>query len=275
MAKVASKRFVEEGAPLNDTIRKLASSNDLGSHHIERVCEMANLQTHAALIPSEPEKRASFSFPLADAKEVVASLHPAMQPQRKILSDYTCPPCGLAGGGPTMSEMFGASGDGHRGFESTPRQQIVVVLQKKAALRQRGHDLLLKTAMEAETAELEVHKHVKQAVMHGMTLDQVHEAASAAGLGDVTAEVLQKTAQLLKMQFLVSDEEVEKTASYEAPEELIDRSLPVTVINGRNAMIASLDTLRKYNSKAYHVRNGLVQIDDEVRVLRQKLKDLE
>ena len=90
-AKTASKRFIDEGTPLNKTITKLAQENDLNPHFVERVCEMSNLYTHNALIPSEPEKRASFNFPLANAKEVTAALAgPARGPS--MSSDYASPP---------------------------------------------------------------------------------------------------------------------------------------------------------------------------------------
>lgn len=274
-AKIASKRFVDESVPLSDTIAKIAQDNDLNSHAVERVCEMANLQTHAALLPSEPEKRASFSFPLADAKKVAVCLRPAAGPRPTILSDYAHPPCGPAAkAGPSMADLFGAAGKAHDGFQVPEKKRIVIMIQKKAAERQRLHDQMLKEAMFCETAELEVHKTVKQAVMQGATLEDVHNAACGAGLGGVSGEVLQKTASLLNKQFLISDEDLEKVA-FEAPEELIDRNVPVRVINGRNPIIASLDVLKQYRDNTYSIRDGLMGLEQELEVLRQRLKELE
>jgi hypothetical protein len=273
-AKIASSRFINEGTPLNETIQKIAQDNDLNPNFISRVCEMANLQTHTALLPGEPEKRAAFAFPLANAKEVIAALRPGPGPKKKILSDYTCPPSGLPGGGPTMSELFGVEGGGHNGFEVPEKKKLIIMIQKRASDRKRVYDALLKSAMEVETAELAVHRHTKQAVMQGASLEKIHELACHAGNGDVTAELFPKTAQLLNKQFLVSDSALEKLA-FEAPESLIDRNVPVTIVNGRNPLLSSIDALKRYRDKTYSLRSGLMQIDDELKILGQRLKELE
>lgn len=270
LAKIASKRFVENSIPLNDSITKIAQENDLTPHHIERICEMANLQTHSTLLPSEPEKRASFAFPLADSKEVCASLGPKST-GATMLSDFAGPPSGTPAGGPSVADLFGVSGGGHDGFQVPEKKRIIIMIQKKAAERQRANDSMLKTAMLYETAERDFHKLAKQAVMQGVKLEEIHTAACHAGLGDISQEVLQKTAKLLQKQFLI---EMEKVA-FEAPEELIDRDVPVRVINGRNPIIASLKTLKQYHDNTYTIRDGLMGIDQELEVLKTKLKELE
>lgn len=272
-SKTASNRFVGEGIPLNDSIKKIAQSNDLNPHFIERVCEMSNLYTHNALLPSEPEKRAGFAFPLADAKTVIASLRMVPKSGPAMKSDYACPPSGPKTG-PTMAEMFGSGKPGHDGFQVPEKKRIIIMIQKKAAVKRRVRDALLKTAMEVETAELHMHKQVKQAVMQGMGLEEIHQAACSAGLGEITQDVLPKTAKLLNKQFLVKDAELQKLA-FEAPEELIDRDVPVTVINGRNSLMASIDVLKQYRSNASCIQKGLMGLEQEVEYLKQRLKELE
>jgi hypothetical protein len=272
-AKTASKRFVDEGTPLNQTITKIAQENDLNPHFVERVCEMSNLYTHNSLLPSEPEKRASFSFPLANAKEVTAALGvPCQGPTMN--SDYAGPPQGLPEDGPSMAEMFGVSDECHSGFDVPERQKIVIMIQKKASERERKYNELLKCGMEVETAELGVHMAVKQAVLQGASMNDIYSAACRAGYADVSRETLMKSAKLLKEQFVISDGEFSKFAE-KAPEELIDRNVPVTIVNGRNPIIASIDVLKKYLDNTYTVRDGLMGLDEEVEVLGQKLKALE
>lgn len=174
-----------------------------------------------------------------------------------------------------MADLFGvSSGDGHTAYDVPERQKIIIMIQKKASERDRKYNELLKCAMEIETAELGVHSAVKQAVMQGASLDSIYKAACDAGYGDVSRETLIKSAELLKKQFVISDKAFTKFAE-KAPEELIDRSLPITVINGRNPIIASIDALKKYKDNTYQVRDGLMGIDQEVEILRQKLKELE
>jgi hypothetical protein len=274
-AKIASKRFIEENVPLNDSVAKIAQENDLNSHSVERVCEMANLQTHAALLPTEPEKRASFAFPLADAKKVASCLAPCPSHGSKMVSDFARPPRGpAAGGGRSMADLFGVSGQAHDGFQIPEKKKIIVMIQKKASQRSRMRDQMLKEAMLCETAELGVHKAVKQSVMQGDTLEDIHDYACHAGLGDLSAETLSKTASLLNQQFLISDEALEKIA-FEAREELIDRNVPVRVINGRNPIIASLDALKKYRDNCYTIRDGLMGLEQDIEILKQRLKELE
>lgn len=274
-AKVASQRFINDGVPLNDSIQKIAQENDLNKNFVERLCEMSNMETHIATIPSEPEKRASFAFPLADSKAVCSSLSGASHPKTKIISDYAGPPKGLPGGGPSIAEMFGVKDVcPHNGGDIPERKRIIIMIQKKASERGRMHGDLLQSAMQCETAEKQFHKEAKQAVMHGMALEEMHKVACDAGFGSLTSELLPKTAQLLDRQFLITEEDMEKMA-FEAPEELIDYSVPVRVINGRNPLLASLDTLKKYRDNTYQIRDGLMGLDEEVKVLRQRLKELE
>lgn len=275
-AKIASSRFIKEAAPLNDTIRKIAQDNDLNPNFIERICESANLQTHTALLPREPEKRASFAFPLADAKVVTASLRPSGGPPKKIISDYTRPPSAMPGGGPSLEEMFGVNGSngcGHQGGDVPEKQRLVILIQKTAAQRQRVYDALVNKTMEIEHAEKQANHQIKQAMLQGASLEEIHAAACSAGLGDESAELLPKTAQLMKRHFLVSEKELEKVA-FKAPESLIDRDVPVTIVNGRNPILASIDALREYKSSAHTYRLGLMGIDDELKVLKQRLKEL-
>lgn len=267
-AKIASNRFIGESIPMNDTIAKIAKDEDLSSHAVERVCEMANLQTHAALIPTEPEKRASFAFPLADSKKIASmicikpSSGPTMSPE------FAGPPVGpAASSGPSMAELFGTSGCAHDGFQIPEKKRIIVMIQKKAAEKNRMHDRMIKEAMLAETAETWVHNKVKQAVMQGESLNDIHENACQAGLGGISGEMLEKSASILQGEFV--------KCAFEAPEELIDRSVSVRVINGRNPIIASLDLLKQYRDNVYTIRDGLMGLEQDISVLKQRLKELE
>ncbi len=270
-AHLVSKRFIENGVPLNDSIVSIARENNLNKNFIERLCEAANLASHASLIPKTPEDRAAFSFPLADASEIVSSLK--VKPEtNKILSDYTCPPQDLPGGGPTMAEMFGV-----QDVEPPPcddeKHRIRVIIEKKAALRDRIKTAMIVEAMKSETVERKVHHLAKQAVLGGTSLLDVYVAAQKMGNGDVAKRVLMKTSELLKRQG-ASDMDLMKKASFEVDEELIDRSLPVTVINGRSTLLSSIDTLKKHTENLRKLNNKLVGIEDEVGFLSQKIKEL-
>ena len=274
-SKLASKRFIQDGIDLNTSIKKLAEQNDLNPHFIERLCEMSNLATHNALIPKDPEKRASFAFPLANSKEVIASIEHRAAPVA-ILSDYASPPEGLGDDGPSMNELFGVSEPCHNGFDLPERTQTVIMIQKKAALRQQRHDQLIKAAMMIEDAEKKAYSAIKQAMCSGQSLPDIHKAACLSGLGHVTQKLLPKTAALLGKEISAPpaiQQRLEKLA-FKAPEELIDRSVPMKVVNGRNTVIASLDTLNRCYHDADRLKGSVLDIDDEIKGLRKRLKEI-
>ena len=160
-AKTAAKRYVEEKAPLNDTISKLAEENDLNKAQIERVCELANIATHQALWPKTAEK-VKVAFPLADSKAITkhhkdkpASSEKSPCACGSSTSDYAGPPSGLPVSGPSLSSLMGADpANVHNGLTSAPeRKQIIVVIEKKAAERGRLRGEAAIKAMEAESAE--------------------------------------------------------------------------------------------------------------------------
>src|SRR5579859_7632482 len=189
MAKIAAKRYLEEHAALNETIRKFASERDLNAHQIERVCEMANLATHRALWPSAREKE-KIAFELADAKRVKAQREPA--PARAKADDYAAPPSQIPASGPSLARLLGVSGErGHEGLAgSSKKQALQRTLEKKAAERQRMQDQLLCAGMEAETAEKQAFEAIKQERMGGMSLHRIFRAAAAVGLAKVARDLL-------------------------------------------------------------------------------------
>ena len=139
MAQTAAKRYVEEGAPLTDTIRKIAMENDLNSHQIHRVCEMANIATHRSLWPKTAQKEA-LAFPLADAQQVVEVMTKkpmdSSNPGGHMVSpcsaheDYSAPPTGIPAPGPSIAEMMGADPSKvHNGLHGDPEtKQINIIL---------------------------------------------------------------------------------------------------------------------------------------------------
>jgi len=270
-ASLVSRRFIENGVPLNDSIRGIARENNLTHSFIERLCEAANMASHASLIPSTPEERAAFSFPLADAREIVGSLK--VKPvTEKILSDYTCPPQGLDGEGPTLAEMFGVANIDNSPCDNESHR-IRVIIEKKAALKDRVKTAMIVEAMKSETVEREIHHLAKQAVLEGTSLLDVYVAAQEMGNGDVARSVLMKTSELLKRQ-AVSDVDLMKKASFEVDEDLIDRSLPITVVNGSNTLLSSINTLKKHTDNLHLLNDRLIGIEDEVGFLSQKIKEL-
>lgn len=285
LSKIAAKRYLEENAPLNATIEKMASENDLNPNQIERVCEMANIATHRGLWTKTAQKE-KVAFPLADARAVIAKLQPGStktaceDPCMPPSADYAGPPPNALSmtGMPSISAAMGVDpGGGHNGLTEEPeRKQIVIVLQKKAAERQRIADRVLNAGAELETLEKKAFHDVKQAILGGATFRQVFIAADGAGMGKVAREYLPQFEERLISETHGSVRtRLEKHAISKAPEDLISSDLGnITIINGAHPVLVSLDTVAR---KTGEIRNGLqalLRIDDEVKVYHQKIRDL-
>lgn len=275
-AKVATKRFVEEKIPLNATIQKLADERDLNRHQIERVCELANVATHQALWPGTAEKH-KLAFELADAKKL-REKKPAVKGQSTVDRDYAGPPTGVGASGPPLATLLGVDcSDGHAGLAGpSEKQRLLIILSKKAAERRRVKDQALVAAMEAESSEKRAYAVVKQEVLGGTPMRQVLRAAAAAGLGKVAGELLPRfEEQLLDETTGATRADLQKTAISRAPEDLISGDLgATTVVNGAHPVLVSLDTVAKKNGIVQTLLYNLVRIDDELHVVRQRLREL-
>jgi len=287
MAKTASGRYLSEGTPMNETITKIAGESDLNSHQIERVCEMANIQTHQALWPQAAEKE-KIAFPIASPKMVVIRLgggRPAPSddgggcggPSGSTSSDYMAPPS-LPSNGPSMSSLFGADpGGSHNGMhEDTPRQKIVVLIQKKAAERDRIKDQLIVDTMRWESEKRAAYNAIKQEVLGGTSLSDVQAAAYAAGLGKVASELLPEFRdQLIAETHGRERIQLEKVAIAPAPDEYISDNLGnMTVVNGAHPVLITLDLLHKRDCKIKQLFTGLTRVNDELTVYGQKIREL-
>jgi len=278
-AKIAAKRYLEEGTPLNDTITKIAKENELNAHQIERVCEMANITTHKGLWAKTAAKE-KIAFPLANSKVVLASCGcgEAAAPTAPMDADYAGPPSAIPRPGPSLATMMGVDPSAvHNGLEGpNERQRIIVVLQKKAAAHQNLKDKLSITAMELETLEKRAFELVKQTVLGGATMRDVVVAATIAGHAKLAAELLPKFEERL-----IADTHGDvrtrlvKHAIAKVTDDLISENLgSTTVINGAHPVLVSLDTIQR---KTDEVKNGLrdlLRIQDEIKLNNQRLREI-
>ena len=283
LAKTAAKRYIEERTPLTDSIRKIATENDLNSEQIRRVCEMANIDTHRALWPKTAAKE-SIAFPLANARDVVDSVEsPSLD--RSVVkspcsmdSDYAGPPKGISAPGPSMMSMFGGKADEvHNGLSEEPeKQQIVIILQKKAAEREDIKSKVLYQGMQLESLEKQAFNAVKQAVLGGASFYQVYEASVGVGLGKVAEEYLPKWQDRIVAEAHGSQRlRLEKLAISKAPADLISENLGnATVINGAHPVLISLDTVQRKTDEVKQGLHNILRIDDEVKVYNQRLREL-
>jgi hypothetical protein len=302
LAKIAAKRYLEEGAPLNSSIKKIAEENDLNPNQIERVCEMANINTHKGLWSKTAQKE-SIAFDLADSRNIVSGVRrdpeaintgsgcgcgsepcqcsapaPAVNSPCSSDSDYMGPPRGVPRPGPSLISMMGADpAQVHHGLGPLPeKKKIIIVIEKKAAQYKKLKSEVIYKGMELETLEKQAFGKVKQSVLGGETFARVFEAACGAGLAKVANEYLPKfQEQLIQDTHGSVRTRLEKCAIHKAPAELISDNLGGTVVvNGAHPVIVSLDTIQRKTGEIKNLLNNLLRIDDEVKIYRQRIKEL-
>lgn len=288
LAKVAAKRYLEERAPLNDTIRKIAVENDLNSNQIERVCEMANIATHRVLWDKTAQKE-SVAFPLADAKTIVKVIGkepqdhddpegPKVTCPKMLDSDYAGPPKGIPPSGPSTQSLFGADPHAvHNGLHEEPEnKRIIIILQKKAGERKTLASEIIYKGMQLESLEKCAYQAVKQAVLGGATFRQLYVAAAGVELDKLAEEYFPGWEQRLIAEAHGSMRlRLEKMAISKAPEDLISEHMGnVSVINGAHPVLISLDTVQRKTGEIKNGLHNLLRIDDEVKVFTQRLREL-
>jgi len=88
-ATEASKKYIEDGISMNDTILKQASDNNFNKHQIERVVEQANQITYLSLFDKGSDKYASVQFEVADPDYIKSKLFkPVEKTARLYMDDY-------------------------------------------------------------------------------------------------------------------------------------------------------------------------------------------
>jgi len=270
LATIASNRYLKDGAPLNDTIQKLASREGLNVHQVARVAEMANVETHKAIWGTESDKT-KVAFELADPSKIAAAA--GGQPA-SVSSDLMGPPEMASSRGPSMAELFGANDAGHQGlYGPTEKQHTVIVIEKNAAARGDVSNEMILATMRHESEEKRLAHLVKQAYLgEGIKLEDIYAVAVQSDLGEIALEQLPKIAEeLFKGTARMSLTKI----AWAAPEELIDRELPLTIVNGAHPIMVSLDALKQYRNQLQQYNWHLSRIDDENTIASQRLRNLQ
>lgn len=274
LAKIASNKFLSTKAPLTETIQKMADENGLNVHHVARVAEMANHETHSALWGSEADKT-KVAFEVADPSKIVSKEKKVTGGPARKASGRSLDSVKKVDRGPSTAEMFGAKpGDVHHGLGDLPdKKKVVIIIEKTAGVKTAAKDDLIKLAMMNEHEEKNLLRLVKQAYLgHGIKMPEIYAYACSEGYGEIAQEYLPKIAEQLQRE--TARAELTKIA-WKAPEELIDYDVPMTVVNGAHPILISLDTLLKYRNDIQQFTGRMARINDDVTILGERLRELE
>jgi len=104
-AKEASIEYLQNSVPLNDGIEKIARTNNLNPHQVDRLVERANGMTYVALANSSKNNDRYVEFPVADTRKISSNLD-FHETGTDELSDYREPPEKTAAKEIDLSEIF-------------------------------------------------------------------------------------------------------------------------------------------------------------------------
>lgn len=92
MGQKASFLYFTDDVPLEESISKIASNNNLNPEQVKRVCESANKSTMIQIFKSDSDNCCTFK--VASAKSIISKLSKYDDPVGKISDDYcSAPPC--------------------------------------------------------------------------------------------------------------------------------------------------------------------------------------
>lgn len=274
----AASEYLEKDAQLNETIKKLATDNSLSTEEINRVCEESNQKVYASLFSKLADK--NFSFPLADSKEVIfvlnkeASTKPTPSVSYKVVDvAYNDPAEKVASVADSIIE------EGVEIPEATTKEQMSVYLEKLGSIERKLKDNLGEASIKKESAVSEFLHDTKQIILRDEA--SLHELYH--NLVDTRPEHSHKIAMLLKTAALQMGKKFElaefaKESAVGVDPKMLKDGLsfsgrPLKIVNGRQALVMSLDALIEQSDAEDKLQEGLSLTGDRVKYLRKKLNN--
>lgn len=300
----AATEYLHNQTPLNHTVEKIASENNLNADQVKRVCEFANITTNLSLFEKMADKR--FKFDQADASQVM---------RKMAAGDATEKVAGMARQAYSMSvpdelkrrnttayqdiREIGSEKIAHIASASRdaedPDQLLKLLEAKTAALEELKMDKFAADALVAN-AEDQIYEEMKSRVLGGdNTFGEFCAAAlshgkTASDKGTIKEALLKAAYRLVENtgadQYLTDtmaethNGGVSKTAAVKlagaVPDEYIadefdSPGVPFVVRNGNMNLYFTLDTLVKQKDKSCGMNRPLLLLDDDVRYIKRKL----
>ena len=277
-AKLAADEYLGTNAtPLNQTLTKIATQEHLTPHQVEFVAAEANKAVWAKLFAMD--KTASYDFPLADAKEVIAGLQQTTAPAQIQAADldYLSPPTSTK----TASfDLFGAMGIQKEALDksATARREIKRELQKRlekvAQAKEELERRIVVNSTMIENLELEFVKTSRSMILEhpfeqrGQAIEKIAEFVGNCGKVAHGRQLMKKLAHVLKRQGLVKEDDLK------APEEYISDKLPARIINGTHSLYITIKTLYdKYDHQSTLGQKYEI-VDSSLPVIKEKIRAL-
>lgn len=148
--------FLDRGAPLQDSLEKVAESHSLNAHQLYRVAEQANLKSHLAMLKTASPEDAYITFDVADAAKVKP-----FSKQAEASMDYHLPP---------ETNLFKVAQDTtavETEVKKIPDSEQYLISTEKIAKVRKAHNDLLQNEWRVQDKIESIYHVVKQAALSG------------------------------------------------------------------------------------------------------------
>lgn len=287
-----------DSTPLNDAIAKTASANDLTPQQISQICQQANVFAYEQLFKTAEDK--TFSFPLADSKEIIARLveKSGEDSDDESLADFSSTPLDFFVDPPqkkTASDWRAAFGVAQVSNEPEVREKVAETQQTLDHIRQAQEELRARQIAQKQIiddARTKFAHEVKQAVLSYdggpvLALTKVAHAIQNSMGGErrkVAIRELSKIAAAMADEGALGTRKglLLKKLAEAAPAGLISTEMnvgddpedKVTIVNGNHPIIMHVNQLVDQVSEEDRLKEGLQMLEDKAGYVISRMEDL-
>lgn len=270
----AVRGYLDNGVPLNEGIKKIASENALNEEQVKRLVEFSNINTNLELFEKCADKR--FTFEQATIAGVLNGLSDTVADNGiEIHSDYLSSPVKTS---EYNSEKVASEKQTKIDLSTSDLEDLMEKISQ--AITELNQE---KVAAELKMEDLEddMYYEMKQQILSGNHSFKEVCACAMDTVGTpsekkAVKEFLLKAAhKLVTHDLTVDKDEVIKLAAA-APDEYISEALdmpgtPVMIRNGNTNMYYVLDTLIKQKERIADYDKPLLHLNDNLRYVKRKL----
>lgn len=256
LGKEASRKYLEDNIPLNETITKLAKEYGLNRDQISRVVENANVETHLNLYKEAEDKY--IEFDTADVGDVVSNMEFSIEKDAALMNDYE---------EITENEEFQIISD------ITDEEKDRIKEAEKQFLFKKAEDLEYRLTNRLEEIDQKFQResenlyfNVKQAALQMEDFSKIRHAARKAVPGKMTEALLKEQEERLK-----------KEAA--ARVDFSEKEFPKGTVNENNPIVKSIKKLsvlkeRYKQLKKHHTALEKAAAKTDLELIGQVIKGL-
>jgi hypothetical protein len=277
-AKIAADEYLGKNkTSLNESLKKIATQENLTPHQLEYVVAEANKSVWSRLFAMD--KTASYDFPLADLKAILGDLQEVRGPSKVSGADldYLSPPSSTK---VASFDPFEALGVQENALEKSAaarkevKRQLQARFEKLSSAKEELERLMFVADSDIQSLELKFVKEARDLVCEipftdrNVGVEKVAEFLRGCGRPEHGTRLMAKLSHVLTRQGLV------KKADLKAPEEYISSTLPAQIINGNHSLYMTIQTLFDRYDDRFGCERRYEIVDSSLPVIREKIRAL-